>query len=144
MKVNINSKNTAKLAKGIGKDYPEQTIKNRRTDPLKMARARLYTNKPPRKTVTYKKAPKYASRALLIGINYIGTSARLNGCINDSFNLRSFLIKHKLFKSKEILMMNDKKQGTLYPSKKNIMDQFKNLDAQVIGISVDSVYSHRA
>ena len=32
--------------------------------------------------------------ALLIGINYKGTSNELNGCINDVMNMRDVLIKH--------------------------------------------------
>lgn len=33
-------------------------------------------------------------KALLIGINYTGTSAQLNGCINDVYNVRNFLTQH--------------------------------------------------
>jgi hypothetical protein len=37
-------------------------------------------------------------RALLIGINYIGSSNQLNGCINDVANIKSFLIQRFDFK----------------------------------------------
>ncbi len=71
--------------------------------------------------------PNILKRALLIGINYTGTSSALNGCINDSINLKNFLIKNKYFKANEILMMNDKKKGTYYPSRSRIMLQLQNL-----------------
>ena len=36
-------------------------------------------------------------KALLIGINYTGTDYELRGCINDSINLKQFLISNKFF-----------------------------------------------
>lgn len=68
-------------------------------------------------------------KCLLIGINYIGTSHALNGCINDSENLREFLIKGKYFSSHHFIMMNDKlsKSDRLYPTKANILKKFNDL-----------------
>lgn len=36
-------------------------------------------------------------KALIIGINYFGTSHQLNGCINDAYNCRNFLIQDRGF-----------------------------------------------
>ena len=33
-----------------------------------------------------------SKKALLIGINYIGTSSALNGCINDVENIKRYLL----------------------------------------------------
>jgi hypothetical protein len=66
-------------------------------------------------------------KALLIGINYIGTSAELNGCINDSENLKKFLIQNLYIDAANITMMNDKLTGTLRPIRQNILFQFTNL-----------------
>jgi len=68
-----------------------------------------------------------AKKCLLIGINYTNSSYALNGCINDSLNLKLFLTKNKFFKSSDIIMMNDKQGGSNYPSKRNILKQLKNL-----------------
>ena len=35
---------------------------------------------------------KSVKKACLIGINYNGTSAQLNGCVNDVFKLKKILI----------------------------------------------------
>jgi len=66
-------------------------------------------------------------KALLIGINYIGTENELNGCINDSENLRKFLIQNNYISSSDITMMNDRLKGTLKPIKQNILFQFNSL-----------------
>ena len=34
-------------------------------------------------------------RALLIGINYVGTNAALRGCVNDARNVRAHLINQR-------------------------------------------------
>jgi hypothetical protein len=75
-----------------------------------------------------KKEEKILKKCLLIGINYTGTRSELNGCINDSNNLKEFLIKSKYMKEEDITMMNDHCKGTeLYPTKNNMVKQFKEL-----------------
>ena len=32
-------------------------------------------------------------KALLIGINYVGTNSELNGCINDIYSMKNYLEK---------------------------------------------------
>ena len=66
-------------------------------------------------------------KCLLIGINYVGTPNQLNGCINDSVNMRDFLIKNKYMKGKDITMMNDSCGMDLYPTKANMIKQFNLL-----------------
>jgi hypothetical protein len=66
-------------------------------------------------------------KGLLIGINYTGTSSELNGCINDQENLCNFLTDGKYIKNSELTLMNDHQSGKLYPSRKNILDQFDDL-----------------
>lgn len=66
-------------------------------------------------------------KGLLIGINYTGTSNQLNGCINDTDNLKNFLISNKYFKDSELIFMNDFKTGNLYPNKQNILLQLDEL-----------------
>jgi len=66
-------------------------------------------------------------KCLLIGINYTGSGNALNGCINDSENLKEFLLSKNYFKESDTVMMNDHKSGNLYPTKKNIMHHFNEL-----------------
>ncbi len=70
---------------------------------------------------------KIVKKCLLIGINYTGTANQLNGCINDSENLKKFLIKNKYMKQKDITMMNDNCKDGLYPNKVNIEKQLNVL-----------------
>ena len=68
-----------------------------------------------------------AKKCLLIGINYVKTRMKLNGCINDSNNIKDFLIKNNYYKKEDIIMMNDYTKGNLYPTKKNMEKQLLNL-----------------
>lgn len=68
-----------------------------------------------------------AKFCLLIGINYKDSDAELSGCINDSQNLKQFLIQKNYFDNKEIIMMNDNKSGVLYPTKRNILKMLDNM-----------------
>lgn len=66
----------------------------------------------------------------MIGINYIGTSSELMGCINDTENLANFLIHNNFYKNEEIVFMHDTedlKNTHLYPTRKNILKQLENL-----------------
>ena len=68
-------------------------------------------------------------RCVLMGLNYIGTANELRGCINDSNNIKKFLIDNKYFKENEITMMNDYSTGNLLPTKANILNMFDELVA---------------
>lgn len=64
-------------------------------------------------------------RALLVGINYVGTSYRLNGCINDINNMRAFLstIGYTNF----IKYTDETTNSKLSPTRNNILIGFQNL-----------------
>jgi hypothetical protein len=62
---------------------------------------------------------QYKKYALIIGVNYTGTSISLNGCINDALNMDK-LLKDWGF---ETTVMTDKQSGSLNPTKTNIITQ---------------------
>lgn len=82
-------------------------------------------------------------KAIVIGINYLGTENELHGCINDSSNVRDLLISQYKFKSKNITLMTDKSQDpTLLPTMKNIIIQIRKLVSNVkSGDSIVFTYS---
>ena len=59
-------------------------------------------------------------RALLIGINYLGTSSQLSGCINDINNIGSYLLNTRKYNS--FLVLTDNTQ--FKPTKANILQAF--------------------
>ena len=65
--------------------------------------------------------------ALLIGINYIGTSNRLYGCINDVIAMRKYLIEKKGYSDKNIIMLRDDDKFFKLPNRKNILEEFNEL-----------------
>jgi len=65
-------------------------------------------------------------KALIIGINYFGTSHELKGCINDALNIRRFLVEERGFSPAQhdmVLLTDDpQNRGTpFYPTGVNIM-----------------------
>jgi hypothetical protein len=66
-------------------------------------------------------------RALLVGINYIGTPYRLNGCINDVVNVEAFL---KTLGYTEFIKYTDD-DSTKLPTRNNILIGFLNLLKEV-------------
>jgi hypothetical protein len=69
-------------------------------------------------------------KALLIGINYFSTENELQGCINDSVNVREFLVNDRGFSPNDhdMVMMSDspENEGTLfYPTGANILAAIK-------------------
>ena len=60
-------------------------------------------------------------KALIIGINYIGTSSRLNGCINDAKSIESYLKENNFT---NIKMLTD--ETIIKPTKINILNFYKN------------------
>jgi len=63
-------------------------------------------------------------RALLIGINYRGTSSELRGCINDVNNVKEFLLT-KGYKEKCITILTDDTE--VKPFRNNILKYFLEL-----------------
>ncbi len=71
-----------------------------------------------------------SSKALLIGINYFGTSCELQGCINDCKNLKEVLLNKFGFSQESIKFLSDlpeNKNSPLYPTASNIRKALKEL-----------------
>jgi hypothetical protein len=66
-------------------------------------------------------------RALLIGINYIGTPSQLSGCINDINNVGSYLFNVRKYNS--FLVLTD--YTRIKPTKANILQAFNALFTNV-------------
>ena len=64
-------------------------------------------------------------RALLVGINYIGTPYRLNGCINDVVDVEAFL--KTLGYTEFIKYTDDTQDASKLPTRNNILIGFLNL-----------------
>ena len=66
--------------------------------------------------------PTIHKKALLVGINYEGTSSELKGCVNDVYDLRDMLVSKYEYKSENIqLLINTK------ATRKNILEAFITL-----------------
>ena len=61
-------------------------------------------------------------KALLIGVNYIGTPYELSGCIDDTTRMKEFLTQHGF---NEFKILTD--TTTIKPTKQNILNELKNL-----------------
>lgn len=68
-------------------------------------------------------------KALLIGINYIGTRNELGGCINDINNIGNFIIENCDYKVENITKLTDKTE--IKPTLKNIIDSIINLTKDI-------------
>ena len=66
-------------------------------------------------------------RALLIGINYLGTPSQLSGCINDINNVGSYLFNVRKYNS--FLVLTD--YTRIKPTKANILQAFNSLFTNV-------------
>ncbi|WWC85991.1 metacaspase-1 [Kwoniella dendrophila CBS 6074] len=61
-------------------------------------------------------------KALCIGINYIGSSQALAGCINDAHNVQKFLIERYNYKAEDIVMLtDDARNPRQMPTRNNII-----------------------
>jgi hypothetical protein len=78
-------------------------------------------------------------RALLIGINYKGTSAELNGCINDCNNLYEVLVKDLGFLPENITQLKEV-SGYNNPTKANILKELNNLVNSTKDGEVDKIF----
>ncbi|CAK9106236.1 unnamed protein product [Durusdinium trenchii] len=63
-----------------------------------------------------------AKKACLVGINYVGTSAQLQGCINDVINMQNILVEKYGFKKEDILMINEDQEKSRWPYKQQILE----------------------
>jgi len=81
-------------------------------------------------------------KALLIGINYVGSVNELKGCINDVNNMRTTLINLYKFKDTDIILLSDSSDQTQdkLPTKQNILS---NISSFVQNLQVgDSLVFH--
>ncbi|KKA26095.1 hypothetical protein TD95_003543 [Thielaviopsis punctulata] len=63
-----------------------------------------------------------ARKALLIGINYIGTQAALRGCINDVNNVSRFLMERYHYRREDMVILTDNQTNPMgQPTKANIL-----------------------
>ncbi|KKF97211.1 Metacaspase-1A [Ceratocystis platani] len=61
-------------------------------------------------------------KALLIGINYVGTQAALRGCINDVNNVSRFLIERQGYRREDMVILTDNQTNPMgQPTKANIL-----------------------
>ena len=65
-----------------------------------------------------------SKRALLVGINYVGTDSALNGCWNDVKNMKEYLISTKGYKDENIVVITDEKGS---PTRANIIKALVDL-----------------
>ena len=66
--------------------------------------------------------------AVLVGINYIGTSNQLNGCINDAENLKAILLdKFGYLPENVVMLRDDSSDSKVKPTKQNIINSFNLL-----------------
>ena len=62
-------------------------------------------------------------KSLLIGINYIGQSAQLNGCINDVKNVKELIVSKGFFESpSQMRVLTDDSKQAFQPTKGNIIE----------------------
>ena len=64
-------------------------------------------------------------KALLIGINYIGTKHELGGCINDIKNIEKFIIDNCDYRIENIKKLTDETE--IKPNRKNIEESISSL-----------------
>jgi len=81
-------------------------------------------------------------KALLIGINYLDTRYKLNGCFNDVQNWNDYLVKKGYH---DIIIMTDEqknKDTALYPSSNNIEDNLRKfIPSSIKGDTLVFAYS---
>lgn len=59
-------------------------------------------------------------RALLVGINYVGSNNELRGCVNDVRTQKQSLMRHYGFQEREIRILTEDQPKDLWPNKANI------------------------
>ena len=68
-------------------------------------------------------------RALLIGINYKGTSSELQGCVHDVEKIKAMLTSYYQYREEDIVMLTDRKRYSLKASRANILYWIKKMVA---------------
>lgn len=60
-------------------------------------------------------------KALIVGINYIGTSNELRGCINDAHNMRRFLVSNGYPEENIVMLTDDQRDYVRIPTRENMI-----------------------
>jgi len=60
-------------------------------------------------------------KALLVGINYIGTKNQLRGCINDVNNVKNYLVRNGYDEGDIVILTDDQHQMVKVPMRENII-----------------------
>jgi hypothetical protein len=68
-------------------------------------------------------------RALLIGINYVGSSCELNGCVNDAINVRNALVDSFHYDFNNIVLLTDNGTTVEKPTKESILRHLEQVIA---------------
>ena len=70
-------------------------------------------------------------KALLIGINYYNTAAKLNGCITDVVNMRNLIVDAFGYSlANTSTLRDDTTNGDIIPTKKNILKHLNKIAAE--------------
>lgn len=81
--------------------------------------------------------------AVLVGINYVGTSAQLSGCISDIVNIRNMLIDAYGYNPANIIMLReDSSVPSLTPTKANILMSLKTLLSKSSVAGTEEIWFH--
>lgn len=67
------------------------------------------------------------NKALLVGINYVGTSNALNGCANDIESIRNLLLANAFLPEQITLISDAHRDARLAPSRDNILRSLDSL-----------------
>jgi hypothetical protein len=80
-----------------------------------------------------KKGIQTLKKALLIGINYVGSSCQLSGCINDANRMKEYLLTQCGFKESDIKMLSDHVGASKdqLPTKSNIIRNIQWLTGNI-------------
>jgi len=79
--------------------------------------------------------------ALLIGINYIGTSAQLGGCHNDVLKMKEIIKTHYGYKEENITILVDK-DSYILPTTSNIISQLNSIYSKSVKGLINELYIH--
>lgn len=80
--------------------------------------------------------------ALLIGINYVGQSGELAGCINDVLKVKAMLVGRMGYADADITLMTDESPPGLKPTASNIMAQLGRVILKAYHDKADEVWVH--
>lgn len=80
--------------------------------------------------------------ALLIGINYRGSSNELNGCINDVEKMKVSLLERFNYEESNIIVMTEDQPDNFKPTALNIMNQLGSLIIKAYYKKADEIWLH--